>query len=135
MNCRNTLVGVFLLLLWLPHVGLAVGNTVRYTGTFSSLTYNKEGGDLLGAELKIVPVRNGYQGVLQIAEGGSSPLMLVDVSFDKNKVTFAIPTSYNPYGGGIFNGTIDARQIRGALKFKNGAEMQFTLPRKHSYWD
>lgn len=135
MNRRKTLVGLFILFFWLPQAGLAASEAVRYTGTFSSLTYNKESGDLLGAELKIVPVRNGYQGVLQIAEGGSSPLMLVDVSFHKNKVTFTIPTNYTPYGGGIFNGTIDTRHIRGVLKFKNGAETELTLPRKHSYWD
>ena len=40
------------------------------TGTFSSLRFNTEGGDLLGVELTIVPTRKGYQGALQIAEGG-----------------------------------------------------------------
>ena len=135
MDHRKTFLWLVVVMLWLPHTAFAAGNEIRYTGTFSSLAYNKEGGDLLGAELKIVTVRNGYQAALQIAEGGPSQLMVVDVSFDKNNATFTIPNNYMPYGGSVFTGTIDARQIRGVLKFKNGSEMHLTLLRKHSYWD
>src|SRR5437867_12576689 len=88
--------------------GLVAEKAPKYTGTFTSLTYNEEGGDLLGEEIKIVLARNGYQGALQLAEGEPSNLIVVDVSFDKNKVKFEIPASYPIYGGGIFEGTIDA---------------------------
>jgi hypothetical protein len=45
--------------------------SIKYTGTFSSLRYHKEAGDLLGVEIRIVSTRKGYQGALQIAEGGA----------------------------------------------------------------
>src|SRR2546425_3338582 len=74
--------------------GFAAEKKLKYTGTFSNLEYNQEGGDLLGMEIKIVPTKKGYQGALQIAEGGPSELMVVDVFFEKDNVKFEIPISY-----------------------------------------
>ena len=107
----------------------------KYTGTFTSLEYNEEGGDLLGEELRIVLAKKGYQATLQIAEGEPSQLMVVDVQFDKNKLNFVIPDSYPVYGGGIFEGTIDLSGIRGVLKFKGGGSDPVRWKRGRSYWD
>lgn len=107
----------------------------KYAGTFTSLEYNEEGGDLLGEELRIVLAKKGYQATLQIAEGEPSQLMVVDVIFDKIKLKFVIPDSYPDYGGGVFEGTIDASGIRGVLKFKGGASNTVKWKRGRSYWD
>jgi hypothetical protein len=64
---------------------------ISLTGTFSSLRFNTEGRELRGVELKIVPTRTGYQGALQIAEGGPSEMMVVDVAVRRhNTIRFDI---------------------------------------------
>ena len=123
-----------LLLSGLPEV-FGKDREINYTGTFSNLEYNQEGGDVLGIEVKIVPTRKGYQGALQIAEGGPSELMVVDVFFERDRIKFQIPGSYKSYGGGVFEGAIDAHGIKGRLSFKGGAGDDETLIRRHSYWD
>jgi hypothetical protein len=108
--------------------------TVRPTGTFTSLRIHKEGGDLLGEELRVVLTRKGYQGVLQIAEGGPSILMVVEIRIEKDKIAFEIPASYPDYGGGKFEGKLDAKGITGVLRFGK-AEDQVRWIRGRSYWD
>jgi hypothetical protein len=107
------------------------------TGTFSSLRFNTEGGeDLLGVELKIVPTRKGYQGALQIAEGGPSEIMVVDVQLRKNNtIRFNIPVSYPFYGGGTFEGMVDSRGITGRFTFVGATGDPERLVRGRSYWD
>jgi hypothetical protein len=114
---------------------LAAEKKLKYTGTFTNLEYNKEGGDLLGEEIKIVLVPQGYQGALQIAEGGPSQLMVFDVIFDGDRIKFEIPSSYPIYGSGVFEGQIDTRGIRGVLRFKGGAANRVNWKRGRSYWD
>jgi hypothetical protein len=99
------------------------------------LTYHQEGGDLLGAEIKVVLTRKGFQGALQIAEGGPSPLMVVDVLFDKDQVKFKIPESYSLYGGGLFEGKIDSKGLSGAFTFRGVKGDKEILLRGCSYWD
>jgi len=107
----------------------------RCTGTFSSLSYHEEGGDLLGMELKIVRVRKGYQGALQIAEGGPSELMAVDVECDGASVKFTGPDVYRVYGGGVFEGTLDSKGIKGRFRFKGEDGDLETLHRGRGYWE
>ncbi len=105
-------------------------------GTFSSLRFSTEGRDLLGVELKIVPTRKGYQGALQIAEGGPSEMMVVDVAVRKNNtIRFDIPASYPFYGGGTFEGTLDSKGITGRFTFRGVTGDLERLVRGRSYWD
>jgi hypothetical protein len=134
-SMRKALVFLICLLLCGASVGFTEEKKIKYTGTFSNLTYHREAGDLLGVEIKIVATRKGYQGALQIAEGGPSPLMVVDVFFEKDRVRFEIPKSYPQYGGGVFEGQIDSRGIRGAFKFGEVKGNQENLVRGRSYWD
>lgn len=106
---------------------------IKYTGTFSSLKYHSESGDLLGVELRIAYTKSGYQATVQIAEGVPEVLILVPVFFDKQKVRFEIPDP-SSYAGG-FEGRIDTYGISGVLKFKSGGQMELRLPRKNSYWE
>jgi hypothetical protein len=109
---------------------------ISLTGTFSSLRFNTEGRDLRGVELKIVPTRTGYQGALQIAEGGPSEMMVVDVAVRRhNTIRFDIPASYPFYGGGTFEGTLDSTGITGRFTFRAVTGDLERLVRGRSYWD
>ena len=90
---------------------------------------------MLGAEIKIALTRRGYQGVLQIAEGRPSELMLVDVTVEGNRIRFNIPTTYEQYGGGAFEGTIDDKGINGRFTIKGVKGDLERLLRGKSYWD
>jgi len=135
MRMGKASVFLVFVLLYGASLGSAEEKKVKQTGTFSSLTYNREGGDVVGAEIKIVATRKGFQGALQIAEGGPSPLMVVDVLFEKDRVRFKIPESYPEYGGGVFEGQIDAKGISGAFTFRGVRGDKENLIRGRSYWD
>ncbi len=110
-------------------------SSVKRIGTFSSLRYHEEAGDLLGAEIKIVPVEEGsedrYQGAMQIAQGAPSQLMLVEVKYTHDTIEFNLPKPHE----GKFTGIINAKGIVGKIVFTNGAVSKQNLPRKKGYWD
>ena len=106
---------------------------IRRTGTFSTFEYNKEGGDVLGVEIRIVRTRTGYQAVVQFAEGEPGDLIVAPVTFEGQKVRFQIPTGQGP--SDTFEGAIGAQSLVG--KFSRGAAAGevLKLPRRKSYWD
>ena len=107
----------------------------RITGTWTNLYFNKEAGDLVGYELKIVPVRGGkFQGVLQVAEGAPSELMVVDIEAKGAEVRFTIPDKYEAYAG-QFAGTVTENVLKGEFKFKGGGGEKVELKRGKGYWD
>ncbi len=105
----------------------------KVTGTYTNMHFNKEGGDLLGQELKIVLTRKGYQAALQFAEGGAGELIIVEINIEGEKISFVIPDSYAD--AGQFSGTIQNGVIRGLFRFKGGGEERAELKRGKSYWD
>ena len=44
--------------------------------------------------------------------------MVVDVLFDKDQIKFKIPESYSQYGGGVFEGKIDSKELSGTFTFR-----------------
>lgn len=130
---RAALLFVVTLLLVLTPLSVRAQRASRITGTYTSMYFNKEGGDLLGEELKIVLTSKGYQGALQFAEGEPSELMIVDVQIEGNKVSFIIPATY-AYAG-QFSGTIQNGVIRGMFRFKGGGQEVVELKKGKSYWD
>jgi hypothetical protein len=106
---------------------------VRVTGTYTNMYYNAEGGDVIGDEIKIVYTRNGYQGVVQFAEGEPEELVIVGVEVVGARVSFSVPDS-SPYAG-KFTGIIEKDILRGEFKFKNGGADKVELKRGKSYWD
>jgi hypothetical protein len=89
--------------------------------------YNKEGGDVLGEELKIVDTTGGhYQG-----EPGS--LIVVDISVSGNRISFAVPDVDS--NGGSFSGTLAKDSILGEFHFKQGVVEKVVLKKGKSYWD
>ena len=82
----------------------------RPTGIFSDLTYNSEGGDLLGAELLIVP---GPVAFVQLSEGDAPFTALVPVTISGAKIEFHVP-GYTGAPNLRFVGTLDAQGISGS---------------------
>jgi hypothetical protein len=77
--------------------------------------FNKEGGDVLGDEIKIVATGSGYQGALQFAEGAPSNLIVVGIKLDGTRVSFSVPDS-DPYAS-QFVGTIEDGFLKGQFHF------------------
>lgn len=106
-----------------------------YSGTFTSMYFNVEGGDLLGEEIRIVYTRKGYQGTLQIAQGEPSILVLFEPTFDGNRITFTVA---DPFDGRplSFEGRIDARGLRGRFRNADGTgRWAIDLKRGVGYWE
>jgi len=120
-------------------VGVAVGaDTVRATGVYSSLYFNKEGGDLLGAEILIFPSKSptGFSALVQLAEGGAPFAVLVPVRVSGTLVEFTISAS-GPYGGLNFTGTVTRTELIGKWSSGNafaGTGDRERLKRGKSYW-
>ena len=132
---RTTLIiaAIFFLLASLSAnpISSAAGN--RITGTYSNLAFNSEGGDLIGMELRIAVTRNGYQGVLQFAEGVPEDLILVDLQVKGQQIQFVIPES-SRYAGS-FSGVVRNGVLTGHFKYKNNRAEDIVLKKGKSYWD
>lgn len=105
----------------------------KIPGTYTSLDYVEESGDLVGEELRIVWTTSEYEGTLQIAEGAPSSLILVDIKVEGSHVSFGIPEPF--LYAGSFSGVVAANGIVGHFRFKSGAAEKVTLKRGKSYWD
>lgn len=127
---------LFFLLLF-PAAALAASSSI--TGTYSSLYYNEEGGDLLGVEVIVERDKGGYRVKFQIAEGVPSDPVTVPAVVRGAELSFSIPRS----GGGAdhYSGKITKQ---GFLIFEGpdgiGLLIDAThskpvlLKRKCSYW-
>ena len=107
--------------------------TFRATGTYSNMYYNAEAGDVIGDEIKIVYTRNGYQGVMQFAEGEPEELVIVSVKVKGTSISFSVPNS-SPYSG-QFAGVIENGTLKGEFRFKTGGVDRVELKKGKSYWD
>jgi len=112
-------------------------DAVRVAGVYSNLHYNKEGGDLLGAEILIFPSKGPttFSALVQLAEGGAPFSVLVPVLVTGSKVEFTIPEG-GPYGGLRFSGSVSRTELVGRWSsgsaFGGGDREQ--LKRGKSYW-
>lgn len=102
-------------------------------GTYTSLTYNEEGGDLLGYEFRLIPNKNGYKAVIQVSEGGIGNVFLVDVTNSNEKISFDVPVSENQIGH--FKGSVNEKNMTGTVSYPSGAVEKIILVRGASYWE
>jgi hypothetical protein len=102
-------------------------------GTYSNLVYNKEGGDLNGVEIRLIPTRKGVKAVVQFAEGGAGDVALVDATVSGSHIHFLTPSTFDPEGE--FDGTVSEKALVGTFKYKGGASEHLVLPRGASYWE
>lgn len=106
------------------------GRPASPTGTFSSMYFHPEAGDLLGTEVRIVYTRKGFQGTIQFAEGEAGELILIKpIIDDDNHITFEFT---DPSTGDRI--AISGRITDAGLETKwwKGDDL---LKRVPSYWD
>ncbi len=106
---------------------------LRIAGTYSSLAYHEEGGDLLGYEVRIIPTNKGLRAVVQIAEGGAGEVNVVQVVQTGETLAFNIPLADD--APARFEGKVTARGLEGTVTFPSGASERLILRRSVSYWD
>ena len=113
----------------------AQDTAVHITGMYSNLYYNEEGGDLLGVELFIFRSKDGYQVLVQMAEGELPTASLVPLDVDGPNIRFTLP------GGGdsgmTFSGTVSAKGISGHWgngQLSSTGTKDEVLKRGKSYW-
>ena len=117
-------------------LGGAIGSAVpplKVAGTFSSLTYNAEGGDLIGFEVRIVPSNEGLKALVQVAQGDSGKVYLVSVEQKGDVLSFDVPLSLNMHGR--FEGTVSPNGLDGKISYPTGAIERVSLKRTTSYWE
>jgi hypothetical protein len=106
-----------------------VAPAVKLTGMFSDLTYNTEGGDLLGEEIFVVTTNKGYQVIYQQSEGEPQVPVVVPATMMGHALSFTVPAEVS--GVGTFTGTVHAHDLTGTF---SGSGMKVRLVRKNSYW-
>lgn len=126
MLTRALVMANFILVLGLPS---ALAGGVLF-GTYSSLEFNCEAGDLLGYEIKIFPVAAGIVAAIQAADGGAGRAGLVVVRVDDDEIEFNIPEE-----GAIFRGKVLSSGLVGEIVYKNNVHRKMEMPRRVSYWD
>ena len=105
----------------------------RITDIYSNLSYNKDGGDLLGMELLILPSGHGpepaYSVFVQIAEGGTPFSVVVPLKVTGTKIEFTLPPG-GAYSDEHFEGTFKGIEL--VVRWSQGTEEH--LKNGKSYW-
>ncbi len=107
----------------------------KVTGIYSCMTFNKEGGDVLGMELFFVLSSKGYVGVFQASEGEPTVPVIVPMRVEGTRIEFVLPPG--PGYTGRFVGTIANEGISGSFdggQQGQGGESVIHLKRGRSYW-
>ena len=108
----------------------------RVTGIFGDLTYNTEGGDLLGTEIHIAKTAGHYEADVQLAEGGPGPIQRVAVTVRGDHVHFVVPEEDGSRDE--YDGRVTAAGFDGTQTFVSPSQRvthPLHLPRlKKSYW-
>lgn len=102
-------------------------------GTYSSLKYNEEGGDLLGYEFRFAPSKHGLKAIVQVSEGGVGEIFLVDVRKSGEKIEFDVPIA--PDFKASFVGIIQNGRLEGDIIYPTGSIEKISISRGRSYWD
>ena len=103
----------------------------RTTGLFSNLSYNEEGGDLLGMEVCLMlGAKGGQTAVVQCAGGEPSDPVVVKARLEGARLSFVLPAGL-PECGTEFEGVVSADGLRGRFA---GETADRWLLRKKGYW-
>lgn len=123
----------FVGLLLLGSQNLYAGDAVPLAGTYSSLTFNAEGGDLVGYEVRIIPTNAGNKALVQVAEGDAGRVYLVDVVILTGSIEFDVPLTSSK--AGKFTGQLSVAGLRGSISYPTGVRESVFLHRGASYWE
>lgn len=106
---------------------------VKIAGTYSSLNYHQEAGDLLGYEFRLIPTKQGFKAVIQVSEGGIGNVFLVDVDEKSGSISFDVPVSSDYVGR--FRGELTRDGLDGVVNYPSGVSEKVLLKRSVSYWE
>ena len=119
-------------------VAASAAEGVRPAGVYSNLHFNKQAGDLLGAEVIVFPSDSatGFSALVQLAEGGAPSAFLVPVSVSGSRIEFLIPGP-GAYAGLRFSGEVSRAGLVGRWNSGaafGGAGDTERFKRGKSYW-
>jgi hypothetical protein len=106
---------------------------VTVAGTYSSLAYHEEAGDLVGMEIKIIPLDGGFQGAVLLSEGEPRAMVLVSVAVQGTDVRFQMSGEGLPEWS--FVGRVTPTQLVGKISYAEGGVEDVVLSRQCGYWD
>lgn len=127
VRVANKTLGVLLLL---PIAACAAAGAS--VGTYSTLAYNEESGDLSGLEVTLVPADGGLVASVQIAEDGINELHLAKVKESASGMQFSVR---------LDDGSAVDFSMKCAPKSCSGeyawgkAKVKFALPKSNGYWN
>ncbi|WP_433972335.1 hypothetical protein [Tunturiibacter lichenicola] len=106
-------------------------------GTFSSMHYIAQTGDVVGTEITIIPQYQTAYAIFQCSQGAPSDPVFVPVSINGNQIQFTVHTRDESCDG-VFTGTITARGLKLVAQSENksqkASEAGELLSRRASYW-
>lgn len=111
---------------------VAHAKSTHITGTYSSLRYHQESGDLLGYEILIIPTDLGFKGIIQVGEGAPGEVYIVKVANQNGQIRFDIPLGAGAVSR--FSGQVEDGYLVGDVSSPSGKE-HVKLKRGMSYWD
>lgn len=123
---------LIIVLLACMQVACASG-AVKLPGTYSSLAYHEEGGDLIGYEVRFIPTNQGTKAVVQVAEGDAGRIYIVDVVEEAGTVQFEIPLASGLRSK--FSGKLTDDGLKGTITSPSGEHEDLFLRRATSYWE
>lgn len=110
----------------------ALEEVARITGTFSSLAYNDESGDLGGMEISIVYGGGNHYAVVQCSEGSPGIPFVAEIQVQGSRIRFTLPKdSASGCPEATYNGIVSSEGLRGQFAGLGEPEL---LRRKSSYW-
>lgn len=103
-------------------------------GTYSSLIFSKESGDLNGYEVEFIPTNSGLKAVVLVAEGEVTGIYVVDVRKGSgNSLLFTFPLGRIGRMA-TFVGKIHDGKLEGTITLPSG-KMHAILHRSVGYWN
>jgi hypothetical protein len=103
-------------------------------GTFSSLHFNADSGDLSGTEIRLIGTRNAKQASVQFSDGEPGPLIATPVICNGTHLSFSLPKDVGRVAA-TFDGVVSSTRLIGEFVFETGARDKVVLMRRKSYWD
>lgn len=101
-------------------------------GTYSTLSYNRESGDLHGLEITIVPTDSGLAASVQIADDGINELHLASIQRSGDNLTFS--TNLDDGSDIQFSMACTTDSCNGTYQWGH-AKVKFLLPKSPGYWN
>ena len=134
MKMRYLLISLFVGLILIPSPRSVVdGSNGEVTGLFSTFRLSEKSGDIVGAEIHIVPNPMGYSAIVQASEGAPCFPEVVNLSVQGNTIEFTIsPNSASGFPPGRYVGHITREHL--LLDGPTEGFTKYKMPRKKSYW-